>query len=377
MAEIPAMPEQSSRPAGSESLPGVGRAQIRRDEHAGILKSLARVDWLVLLVVALYALVPHAAPASPRLLYAAMAVFTVFVVALRWRGFPVRGTGARIALDAAAMVAFITVAAIQTGGSQSPMINLYLLPVVLVAMTLGRLGALVVFAGVALAYLSIVVGEGPLPRMPELLARLAGELGPYALVAYLTQALADSIQTARQRIEEMAERDSQTGMLNLRTFRAILDREHLLRARVARGAYGILMVDMDELKQLNDAHGHQAGNRAIAMVAAAIQRAIRTSDIAARYGGDEFIVFLPDASPEVAESVAQRVRNNVYKSMFPVGERLHRMTVSVGTASYPRDGQERDDIISAAGIRMQRDRDLRRRATAEREPDAVGSGGQP
>jgi GGDEF domain-containing protein len=68
------------------------------------------------------------------------------------------------------------------------------------------------------------------------------------------------------------------------------------------------------------------------------------------------------------------VRNNVYKSLFPVGERLQRMTVSVGAASYPRDGQERDDVISAADVRMQRDRELRRRAAAPREPDA---GGQP
>ena len=355
-----------------EPLPGTRRDEVRRDEHASVLRSLARVDWLVLLVVALYALVPHAQPDSPRTLYAAMAAFTVFVVALRWPGFPVRGTGARIALGAAAMVAFITIVAIQTGGAQSPMVNLYLLPIVLVAMTLGARGALVVFSGVALAYMSVLVGEGPLPPMPELLARLYGELGPYALVAYLTQALAGSILTARRRIEELAERDGLTGMLNLRTFRLLLNREHLLRARTARGIYGLLMVDMDDLKRLNDAYGHQTGNRAITTVAGAIQRAIRTSDIASRYGGDEFLIFLPDATPQIAESVAQRLRNNVYKSLFPVGERLRRMTVSVGTANYPRDGQQCEDIISAADQRMHRDRDLRRRSGAAREPDAAG-----
>jgi diguanylate cyclase (GGDEF)-like protein len=269
------------------------------------------------------------------------------------------------------MVAFITIVATQTGGVQSPMLNLYLLPIVLVAMTLGARGALVVFAGVALAYMSVLVGEGPLPPMPELLARLYGELGPYALVAYLTQALAASILTARRRIEELAERDGLTGMLNLRTFRTLLTREHLLRARTARGIYALLLVDMDDLKQINDTHGHQTGNRAITTVAGAIQRAIRTSDIASRYGGDEFLIFLPDATPEIAESVAQRVRNNAYKSLFPVGERLQRMTVSVGTASFPRDGQQYEDIIAAADHRMHRDRDLRRKSGAEREPDAA------
>ncbi|HEU0224934.1 MAG TPA: GGDEF domain-containing protein [Steroidobacteraceae bacterium] len=343
-----------------ETLSGTQRAAVGRDEYASMQRSLTRVDWLVLLVVGLYTLVLPGSPSSPRGLYAAIAAYALFVIAFRWRGFPVHGTGARVALGAAAMVAFITIVAMLTGGTASPMVNLYLLPIVLVAMTLGGRGALVVFAGVVLAWLSVIVGEGPLPPPPALFARLFGELGPYALVAYLTQALAGTITSARRRIEEMAERDGLTGMLNLRTFRAVLNREHELRARAGRGGYGILLVDMDDLKQLNDEHGHQAGNRAITSVAGAIQRAIRTTDMAARYGGDEFVVFLPEATAEVAEAVAQRIRNNVYRSLFPVGERLQRMTVSVGAASYPRDGAQYDDVVSAADLRRHRDRELRR-----------------
>jgi diguanylate cyclase (GGDEF)-like protein len=357
MTQVPA------QPGGSEPLPGTRREAVQRDEHASIVKSLTRVDWLVLLVVALYSIVPNARPASPRWLYIAMATYTLFVLAFRWRGFPVRDTRARIALGSAAMVAFITAVAIQTGASSSPMVNLYLLPIVLVAMTLGRRGALVIVIGVALAWLSVIVGEGPLPPTTELAARLFGEIGPYALVAYLTQALAGSIMTARRRIEEMAERDSLTGLLNLRTFKAILHREHKLRARGAQGGYAILVVDVDKLKELNDEHGHQAGNRALTTVSGAVQRAIRTTDMAARYGGDEFVVFLPGATPEVAETVAQRIRNNVYRSLFPVGERLQRMTVSVGAASYPRDGAQEDDIVAAADQRMRRDRELRKSVT--------------
>lgn len=356
------MSETIERPEGAEEPPHTRRELVERDEHASIVRSLRRVDWLVLLVVALYAIVLRAPPGPSRALYAAMAAYTIFLVAFRWRGFPLRDTGARIALGAAAMVAFITVVAVQTGGSASPMASLYLLPIVVVAMTLRRRGASVIFAAVALAWLSLIIGEGPLPPTAELLARLFGELGPYALVAYLTQALAGTIMTARRRIEEMAERDSLTGMLNLRTFKSILNREHLLRARGARGGYSILLVDMDDLKSLNDEHGHQAGNRAITTVANAIQRAIRTTDMAARYGGDEFVVFLPEGTPEVAEAVAQRIRNNVFRSLFPVGERLQRMTVSVGSASYPRDGTQQEDVVSAADARVKRDRELRKGA---------------
>ncbi|MGB5131005.1 MAG: diguanylate cyclase [Steroidobacteraceae bacterium] len=358
------MTETRDKPV-AEPETGADSPDIRPPGQPSIRTSLMRVDWLVLLAVGLYVFVPYTRPSSPKILYAAIALFTIFVLALRWRGFPVRGTGERIALSAAAMVAFITVAAIQTGGTQSPLINLYLLPIVVAAMTLGARGASIVFAGVVLAYLSVIVGDGKFPSTPELLVRLFGQLGPYALVAYLTQVLAGSVINARRRIEEMAERDALTGMLNLRAFRAQLHREHELRSRIGRGGYGILIVDMDQLKLLNDTHGHQSGNRAITTVAGAIQRAIRSSDIAARYGGDEFVLFLPEATPEVAETVAQRVRNNVYKSLFPVGERLQRMTVSVGAASYPRDGMQYDDIIGAANLRMQRDKELRRRNAAE------------
>jgi diguanylate cyclase (GGDEF)-like protein len=343
----------------AQAPPHMRRGMAEHDEHASILKGLARVDWLVLLVVALYALALGAPAESARALYAALATYTLFVVAFRWRGFPVQATGARIALGAAAMVVFITVVAANTGGAASPMANLYLLPIVVVAMMLGRQGSIVVFAAVTLAFLSLLAGEGPLPPAGELATRLFGQLGPWALVTYLTQALAGTILSARRRIEEMAERDSLTGMLNLRTFKGLLAREHGLRARDARGGYAILLVDMDDLKALNDEHGHQAGNRGITTVASAIQRAIRNTDMAARSGGDEFLVFLPDATAEVAEIVAQRIRNHVYRSLFPVGERLQRMTASVGTATYPRDGAEADDIVATAGVRAKRDRELR------------------
>ena len=142
------MTEPADKSGIAQAPPHLRKDMAQRDEHASIVQSLARVDWLVLLVVALYALVLGAPPDSPRILYAALAGYALFVVAFRWRGFPVQATGARIALGSAAMVVFITVVASQTGGSASPMVNLYLLPIVVVAMTLGRRGALVIFAAV-------------------------------------------------------------------------------------------------------------------------------------------------------------------------------------------------------------------------------------
>ena len=76
-------------------------------------------------------------------------------------------------------------------------------------------------------------------------------------------------------------------------------------------------------------------------------------------------MFLPESIPEFAEGVAQRIRNNAYRSLFPAGDRLQRITVSVGAASYPQDGPSADDVVTAAEARMYRDKDLRRqKATA-------------
>jgi len=131
-----------------------------------------------------------------------------------------------LALGAAVMVAFIPFVSGQTGGSASPMVNLYLLPIVVAAMTLPRMGAIVIFTAVALAFLSLVAAEGGLPPSGILLTRLFGTLGPWALIAYLTKSLAVAILSANRRIEELTERDSLTGLLNLRTFKIVLHREH-------------------------------------------------------------------------------------------------------------------------------------------------------
>lgn len=339
-----------------------------RDEHASFLKSMTQVDWLALLVVALYLAAGMTVPPQPLATAGAMLGFGAFAAALRWKRFPLRSTRGRIALDVAVTILFILFMALQTGGQASPLSNLFLLPIVLAAVTLGRRGTLVVFCAVAAAFLVLVgLSGGFADPLPALAARIFGELGPFALVAYLTQRLTSSIVMARRRIAELAERDGLTGLVNQQFFREMLQREH--EARAGGGAYSLLMLDMDRLKQVNDTWGHEAGNAALQHVAEAVRRVARASDVACRYGGDEFAVFLPEASPQAAEVVAQRVRNSVYKSLFHPGSRAQRLTVSVGVGSYPRDGRTAGEVLAAADARMYRDKKLRRQP-GDAEPPA-------
>lgn len=319
------------------------------------------VDGLALGVVALYLLVDAQPLQWPAVTLSVMVTFAAFVLAFRSARFPVRNPRSRIVIEVGVMIVFITAVTAQTGGPDSPLTNLFLLPVVLAAVTLGARATIIAVVATALAWGGLFMLRGaPASSNLALLARVLGELGPLVLVAYLTQRLANAISTARRRIADLAEHDGLTGLVNLRSFRELLQREHAAREAVKDAEYSLLMVDLDHLKDINDSLGHESGNAALRNVAEAIKRAIRASDIACRYGGDEFVVLLPGAPPLVAEAVAQRIRNAVFQSLFEAGGRLQRVTASVGVGAYPRDGLGPDEVLSVADRHMYQDKRLRR-----------------
>lgn len=334
---------------------------MRRDDYQSFMRSILMVDALALGVVALYLLVDAQPLQWPAVTLSAMVAFAAFVLAFRSPRFPARNPRSRILIEVGVMIVFITVVVVQTGGADSPLTNLFLLPVVLAAVTLGARATLVAVIATTLVWIGLLVPRGgPASSNLALFARLFGELGPLVLVAYLTERLASSIKAARRRIADLAERDGLTGLVNLRSFRSVLQHEHAARAARDGAEYALLMVDVDDLKEINDSFGHESGSAALRNVAEAIKRAIRASDVACRYGGDEFVVLLPGASALVAEAVAQRIRNAVFQSLFEAGGRLQRVSVSAGVGAYPRDGLTADEVLLVADRHMYQDKNLRR-----------------
>ncbi len=289
-----------------------------------------------------------------------LAAFAALIVAFRSpRFFPGR-TRVKLLIESWSMVVFISGVLWYTGKSSSALLNLYLLPIILSALTLGRIVTMLQIAAVSICY---VVLAAAIPGIDALslafASRAVGVLAPILLVGYLTSTLAADVTEARQRIENLAHNDPLTGLLNLRTFNEMWQREHDSRER-GRLPYAVLTIDINQLDRVNDDFGHDAGDSALKLVAQCLQRSIRQSDRAARCGGDEFAVLLPGATPEIAETIAGRVRSNVYKTTLDLRSKMIRCSVGIGVANYPKDAREMRELQSIAEHQMYRDKELRR-----------------
>jgi diguanylate cyclase (GGDEF)-like protein/excisionase family DNA binding protein len=166
----------------------------------------------------------------------------------------------------------------------------------------------------------------------------------------LTQMMS-KIGTRMASVELQAISDGLTGLYNHRYFHERLQ-QTLDAAIIRHETLAVLFLDLDDLKTLNDTHGHSAGDATLVHIAKVIQNNIRGGDIAARYGGDEFAVILPDNDAAGALHVAERIRRSIERAT--VGDATHRakVTISVGLAVFPEDGQTKEDLLDNADWAM-------------------------
>lgn len=335
-------------------------AEIRQHELQRFVKSVAVVDALLLAVVGLYFALDTESQRHSMAILTAMGAFALLAALLRVRKVFPRLTRLKLAVETWLMVSFITAILYFSGRDQSPLANLYLLPVIVCALTLGRIVTLLHVVLIAALYMLLAADNPAVDVLSSAyLARALGVLVPYMLVAWLTTTLAYDVYAARNRIENLAQTDTLTALFNLRTFNEIYKREHAAAERQGR-IFSLLLIDLDELKSINDSFGHEAGNNAIVLVANSILRSIRTTDYAARLGGDEFVVLLAGADPESALAVTTRIRNSVASTTLNIGTRMIRCSVSIGAAAYPKDSRDMKELMSLADRRMYRDKELRK-----------------
>jgi diguanylate cyclase (GGDEF)-like protein/PAS domain S-box-containing protein len=170
----------------------------------------------------------------------------------------------------------------------------------------------------------------------------------------ITHVVATGIDvTERRRLERrlrhLADHDDLTGLINRRRFQEEL-RRHLAEGR-RYGVTGVLLVlDLDGFKEVNDNHGHSAGDRVLCAVADALRSRLRASDVVARLGGDEFAVLLPRETPAEAEIVCRSLERAISEEVPVPGNR--RIEVSVGFAPFVEGVESVDDVLAAADASM-------------------------
>lgn len=148
----------------------------------------------------------------------------------------------------------------------------------------------------------------------------------FALFGYILGRQAD-------RLAELSQTDALTGLLNGRGFSARL-RAELKRSKRYGESLTLLFLDLDALKDINDRHGHRAGSEALRQVARVIQSELRETDVAARWGGDEFTILAPNTSPPAAMALAERIRSRIAEQADPF-----QLTVSIGVATHVGDDE--------------------------------------
>ena len=173
---------------------------------------------------------------------------------------------------------------------------------------------------------------------PFFLAELT-KVASYAIL--LTGALIDQARLFDQ-VRTMAVSDSLTGLANYRRLLAVIESE-LDRSRRSHRPFSIVLMDMDGLKTINDENGHLVGSRALVRLAKILRSHSRAIDTAARYGGDEFALVLPEAPKDIATRVATRICERL--SAETEGPLL---SVSAGIAAYPEDGDTPEKLLGAA-----------------------------
>jgi diguanylate cyclase (GGDEF)-like protein len=197
-----------------------------------------------------------------------------------------------------------------------------------------------------------LVAKGEAIGLVELVSkdRPTADPGRITLARTMAHEAAMALENARmyETARNLADRDPLTGFFNHRYLHERLS-EEVVRAVRTRRPLSVVMIDLDDFKLVNDTFGHIYGDRVLAYVAETIRATVRLSDVAARYGGDEFALVLPETGAGGATIVAERILEAFRAAPFMVdGRNQFPVGASIGIASHPRDGRSATDLLRSA-----------------------------
>jgi diguanylate cyclase (GGDEF)-like protein len=235
-----------------------------------------------------------------------------------------------------------------TGGAASPFFFAFPLIVGGAALVVSPPVTVALTAAASLGYVvAVLAGSAEDSFGPATVATVGVNLTALILLAYVAMVIARAQRRTRDAAIRLSTVDSLTGLFNRTFFFAAIDREIARSARSGRG-FCLLMMDLDELKAINDRLGHFHGDRVLRAVGEVITQGVRQIDTAARYGGDEFVVLLPETDPTGAFVLAEKIRLGVSAMAVELPGGAPRPSLSIGVVGYPDDGRTADELIISA-----------------------------
>ena len=309
------------------------------------------VSWVFILASSTIVAVTGLWPATQPAIFALLATAGLFVLVVHDLLPPSSLGTAKYIVEGSVAITFATLLVLLTGGQDSPFFFTFPLIVGGAALVVSARVTFALAAIASLGYIFAIASPGTEPLAPVVIAKVGINLTALVLLAYVAMVIAREQRRSRDAAIRMSTIDPLTGLFNRTFFFAAVDREIARSARSNRG-FCVLMMDLDELKAINDRHGHYFGDRVLSGVGEVIRVGVRKIDTAARYGGDEFVVLLPETDPTGAYVLAEKVRIGVTELDIPVSGNPLEASISVGVVSYPDDGRTSDELLIRADQAM-------------------------
>ncbi|MBN2809328.1 MAG: diguanylate cyclase [Deltaproteobacteria bacterium] len=319
-------------------------SEIEKKRRRGFDTTIAQVEWLLVVVILFYAVIPDALLTDRSGVVCVMLAFTGVVLVFHYSGLQKYAGRWKTWLEALIMTGVVSYVVWHSGRIVSPLLSLYLLVIIVSATTLGLKPTLLHAAVITVIYMFMAFAPATITSLGISQARLhLLQLFPFWLVAYLAAMLAYEAEASQFKLAELAHTDTLTQLWNMRMFSDFAEQEFERAFRYKR-PFSVMMLDADNLKCVNDRFGHQVGSQLIQIMGKKIRTHLRGSDVVARYGGDEFIVLLPETVASEALVTAERVRRCLEESLLDTGSEGGPVFIrtSIGIASYP----EHDDNLS-------------------------------
>jgi diguanylate cyclase (GGDEF)-like protein len=317
--------------------------------YAGVLRILW---WLTIAVVLVGVGISGAyAPVQPAI-FAIGGAAVVAVITLHELLPLARRTAPVLFAEMLVALGLVTALILLTGHGESPFFFGYAVVAVAAALAHGGRIAVLVSALATLAYVGVLLADPGLGSWSGLdLLQFGLNIGSVWLLAYLAAVFAVQERRMRSHVLELSRTDPLTTLFNRSQLAGTLEQEVSRTRRSDRG-FCLLMIDLDGLKAINDTLGHHRGDEVLRAVGGVIRGSIRNVDTAYRFGGDEFLVLLPETDIAGAFVVAEKIRSGTEEVGLTVTGAATDTSVSIGLVSHPEDGLSAEELMIAADRAM-------------------------